>query len=155
MLTLDNNCIVIFGASGDLTQRMLIPALFKLYTLQKLSSSFAIIGVSRSPYDDQSFRDKLIENLALDDNVDQSSLDKFCEHIFYQAMDPEKIDQYTSLKQRIHCIEMKLKIQSNTLFYLATPPSLYSVIPKNLAAHSMNVEDDGWKRLVIEKTFWL
>lgn len=153
MLTLDNNCIVIFGASGDLTQRMLIPALYKLYTLQKLPASFAILGVSRSPYDDQSFRDKLIKNLASDDDADQTSLDKFCEHLFYQTMDPENTDEYTSLKQRIKSIEKQLTIQSNTLFYLATPPSLYSVIPQNLAAHGMNVEDEGWKRLVIEKPF--
>jgi len=135
MSTLDNNCIVIFGASGDLTQRMLIPALYKLYTLQKLSPSFAILGVSRSPYDDQSFRDKLIKNLASDDDADQASLSKFCEHLFYQTMDPENTDEYTSLKQRIKSIEKQLTIQSNTLFYLATPPSLYSVIPQNLAAH--------------------
>ena len=153
MLTLENNCIVIFGASGDLTQRMLIPALYKLYSHQKLSSSFAILGVSRSTYDDQSFRDKLIKDLASDDNVDLESLDKFCEHLFYQVMDPENKDEYTALKQRIQSIETELKIDSNTLFYLATPPSLYSVIPQNLAAQGLNVEDDGWKRLVIEKPF--
>ena len=116
MLTLENNCIVIFGASGDLTQRMLIPALYKLYSHQKLSSSFAILGVSRSTYDDQSFREKLIKNLASDDNADHELLDKFCEHLFYQVMDPENKEEYTALKKRIQTIETEFKIDSNTLF---------------------------------------
>lgn len=153
MLTLDNNCIVIFGASGDLTQRMLIPALFKLYMLKELPTSFAIIGVSRSDYSDQSFRDKLIKHIESAPDVDQAALNKFSKHLFYQAIDPAKVDQYAVLKERIESLETQLEIPSNTLYYLATPPSLYSVIPKNLAAHGMNKEDNGWKRLVIEKPF--
>ena len=153
MLVIDNSCIVIFGASGDLTQRMLIPALYNLYIHQKLPPSFAILGVSRTAYSDQAFREKLIENIKKDKNTDNKLLQEFCEHLFYQAIDTANVDDYTPLKKRITEINTALHLSNNTLFYLATPPSLYSIIPQHLAAVGLNDEKDGWKRLIVEKPF--
>lgn len=153
MQVIDNSCIVIFGASGDLTQRMLIPALYHLYIDQKLPQSFAILGVSRTVYNDQTFRSKLIKNITSDKNVNEELLNKFCEHLFYQAINTSDVNDYTLLKERITGINTALELKSNTLFYLATPPNLYSVIPQHLAAVGLNKETDGWKRLVVEKPF--
>lgn len=150
MLTIDNSCIVIFGASGDLTQRMLIPALYNLYLHRKLPHAFAILGVSRTVYSDQAFRDKFIKNIKDRDN---ESLFKFCDHLFYQAIDTADVDDYARLKKRLTDINTALHLPNNTLFYLATPPSLYSIIPQHLAAVGLNNERDGWKRLIVEKPF--
>jgi glucose-6-phosphate 1-dehydrogenase len=153
MSVIDNSCIVIFGASGDLTQRMLIPALYHLYIDRKLPQSFAILGVSRTVYNDQTFRSKLITNIKSDKNVNEELLNRFCEHLFYQAINTDDVNDYALLKKRLTRINADLALKNNTLFYLATPPGLYSVIPQHLAAVGLNEETDGWKRLVVEKPF--
>ena len=81
----DNNCIVIFGASGDLTHRKLIPALYDLYKIGRLSESFSVLGVSRTEMDDTQFRQKMREALIKNEKASGEILDKFCEHLYYQA----------------------------------------------------------------------
>lgn len=154
MVIPDSCCIVIFGASGDLTYRKLIPAFFNLYLYQQLPSEFSILGVGRSEYSDQSYREKLRLALLEEKVEDLSQLESFLDHVFYQAMDTAGVDDYAKLKQRLDELHASLPTAlRNTLYYLATPPSLYGVIPANLAAHGLNSEDDGWKRLIIEKPY--
>ncbi|GLS90712.1 glucose-6-phosphate 1-dehydrogenase [Psychromonas marina] len=153
MLAIDNSCIVIFGASGDLTQRMLMPALYKLFTQQKLPTAFVILGVSRSTYSDQAFRDKLINNIPASAVINKQLLADFCQRIFYQSIDTANVNDYAILKDRISKLNDTFKLENNALFYMATPPSLYSVIAQHLAAHHLNNEQKGWKRLVVEKPF--
>jgi len=154
MVIPDSSCIVIFGASGDLTYRKLIPALYHLYLYGQLPSDFAILGVSRTSYSDQQYRDKLKATLASSELGDAQKLDAFCRHLHYQQLDTADVDDYARLKQRLDQLHDSYPFaRRNTLYYLATPPSLYGVIPANLAAHGMNQEQDGWKRLIIEKPF--
>ncbi|MGV2988080.1 glucose-6-phosphate dehydrogenase [Vibrio sp. E150_011] len=154
MLIPENSSIVIFGASGDLTYRKLIPALYHLFASNQLPKSFAILGVSRTQYSDESYREKLKKSLQEMEKTEPESLDAFCEFLHYQAIDTSDTQDYAKLSTRLDDLADKYGFeQRNTLFYLATPPSLYSIIPASLAAHGLNDETEGWKRLIIEKPF--
>ncbi|MFA0088738.1 glucose-6-phosphate dehydrogenase [Vibrio sp. 10N.261.51.F12] len=154
MVIPENSSIVIFGASGDLTYRKLIPALYHLFASNQLPKSFAILGVSRTQYSDESYREKLKKSLQEMEKTEPESLDAFCEFLHYQAIDTSDTQDYAKLSTRLDDLADKYGFeQRNTLFYLATPPSLYSIIPASLAAHGLNDETEGWKRLIIEKPF--
>lgn len=154
MVIPENSCIVIFGASGDLTYRKLIPALYHLYEHHYLPESFAILGVSRTSYTDASFREKLIHNVMELEETDPERLKAFCEHIHYNAIDTSNEQDYQLLATRLNELQHQYHFDANNvLYYLATPPSLYSVIPRCLAAYDLNDESDGWKKVVVEKPF--
>lgn len=153
MVKPENNAIVIFGASGDLTHRKLIPAFYHLYANGLLPEDFAILGVSRTAYSDQDFREKLKISLSETEKVNDETLIKFCEHLYYQALNTSEVAEYALLKQRLGDLNDKHHTQGNTVYYLATPPSLYGVIPECLGAHGLNDETHGWKNLIVEKPF--
>lgn len=148
-----NNCIVIFGASGDLTHRKLIPALYNLYKIGRLSENFSVLGVSRTEMDDAQFREKMREALIQHEKASGEILEKFCEHLYYQAVNTSNAKDYGKLVPRLDELHDKYQTGGNTLYYLSTPPSLYGIIPECLAAHSLNTEEFGWKRLIVEKPF--
>ncbi len=87
MVIPENSSIVIFGASGDLTYRKLIPALYHLYASDQLPKSFAILGVSRTQYSDESYREKLKHSLQEMEKTEPEKLEAFCNHLHYQAID--------------------------------------------------------------------
>lgn len=153
MVKPENSSIVIFGASGDLTHRKLIPALYHLYENHQLADDFAILGVSRTEYSDHAFREKLQKFLVENEKVDETILMQFLQHVYYQAIDTKKCEDYALIKARLTELEKQHQTKGNVLFYLSTPPSLYGVIPDCLAQQGLNVEDNGWKRLVVEKPF--
>ncbi|MGF1724034.1 glucose-6-phosphate dehydrogenase [Photobacterium nomapromontoriensis] len=153
MVKPENNCIVIFGASGDLTHRKLIPAFYHLFANGLLSEEFAILGVSRTHFSDEEFQQKLKESLTANEKTDPQTLEAFCQRLHYQAIDTKDVNDYAKLKARLDDIEQIYQTNGNTTFYLATPPSLYSVIPECLAAYGLNSEACGWKRLIVEKPF--
>lgn len=140
--------IVIFGASGDLTKRKLVPAFFNLHQQDLLGHPFAILGVSRTKMSDKSFREKMKEFLPTDKPIDD-----FLSHLHYESIQTTKKDDYQILKLRIDTLSNKIGAPGNIVFYLSTPPSMYSIIPKYLANIGFNNEDNGFKRLIIEKPF--
>ena len=149
----DNNCIVIFGASGDLTHRKLIPALYNLYKIGRLSENFSVLGVARSDLNDETFREKMREALIHNEETTPDTLDAFCSHLYYQAVNTSNAQDYGKLVPRLDDLHDKYKTCGNTLYYMSTPPSLYGVIPECLAAHGLNTEEYGWKRIIVEKPF--
>ena len=149
----DNNCIVIFGASGDLTHRKLIPALYNLYKIGRLSENFSVLGVARSDLNDETFREKMREALINNEEITPDTLDAFCSHLYYQAVNTSDAQDYGKLVPRLDNLHDKYKTSGNTLYYMSTPPSLYGVIPECLAAHGLNTEEYGWKRIIVEKPF--
>ena len=149
----DNNCIVIFGASGDLTHRKLIPALYNLYKIGRLSENFSVLGVARSELNDETFREKMREALIRNEETTPETLDAFCSHLYYQAVNTSDAQDYGKLVPRLDDLHDKYKTCGNTLYYMSTPPSLYGVIPECLAAHGLNTEEYGWKRIIVEKPF--
>jgi glucose-6-phosphate 1-dehydrogenase len=141
-----NHILVIFGASGDLTRRKLIPALAELKKLGLLPDKFAVLGIGRTVYTDQSYREMISGNLKEKSDV--------VDMLYYQAMDPEKKEEYPTLAKRLGELTTQLDIDANYIFYLATPPSLYGIIPCILADMGLLSEDNGlWKRVIIEKPF--
>ena len=149
----DNNCIVIFGASGDLTHRKLIPALYNLYKIGRLSENFSVLGVARSGLNDETFREKMREALIHNEETTPETLDAFCSHLYYQAVNTSDAQDYGKLVPRLDALHDKYQTCGNTLYYMSTPPSLYGVIPECLAAHGLNTEEYGWKRIIVEKPF--
>lgn len=149
----DNNCIVIFGASGDLTHRKLIPALYNLYKIGRLSENFSVLGVARSDLNDETFCEKMREALIHNEETTPDTLDAFCSHLYYQAVNTSDAQDYGKLVPRLDDLHDKYQTCGNTLYYMSTPPSLYGVIPECLAAHGLNTEEYGWKRIIVEKPF--
>lgn len=149
----DNNCIVIFGASGDLTHRKLIPALYNLFKIGRLSEHFSVLGVARSELNDETFREKMREALINNEETTPETLDEFCSHLYYQAINTSDAADYGKLVPRLDELHDKYQTCGNTLYYMSTPPSLYGVIPECLAAHGLNTEEYGWKRIIVEKPF--
>jgi len=147
----DNSQLVIFGASGDLTARKLIPALVHLFVSEQLPERFFVLGVSRSEYSDEAFRSHLQTFLKNDPNVPSDTLKVFLERVHYLSIDTRNFDDYARLTHRLEVLSKQYGTSPNTLYYLATPPSLFDVIPKGLAQQGLNSEQDGWRRIVIEK----
>ena len=140
--------LVIFGASGDLTKRKLIPALFELYKQKMIPENFAVLGASRTELSDEEFRnraDEFIEN--------HESLDLFKSKLFYQSVQTENAKDLIPLKNRLEEISKSQGIEPNYIFYLSTPPSLYSVIPKHLFENDLSKSNHYFRRLIVEKPF--
>ncbi len=152
---MDPLIFVIFGASGDLTRRKLIPAVFDLHKGGHLPENFALLGVSRSKLSDDDFRNKaFLESGHIDlTQEDPEVVAEFAQKLFYQAIDTAVVDDYQKVKQRLDFLDGEFKTEGNVIFYLSTPPSLYELIPEFLSAHGMNQAENSWRRLVIEKPF--
>ncbi len=139
-----DHIFIIFGASGDLTKRKLIPAIYSLFVQNLLPENFALLGVSRTHLDDEAFRNNM--KLALQEFreiEDHTKEAEFLDKVYYQAINTEDVNDYRFLKKKIHDLRVKHEISGNAIYYLSTPPNLYGVIPKNLAAHKMNDESGG------------
>lgn len=148
----DSAVIVIFGASGDLTCRKLIPALFALRMQDFLPDDSVIIGTGRTDYDNISYRKKIAEGIRIyseSKELENSSIDDFLENVQYLRMNSEEEKDFLTLKKHISA---KTSI-ANFLFYLATPPDLFEPIACNLHKAGLLIQDKGFRRLVIEKPF--
>lgn len=143
--------IVIFGASGDLTSRKLIPALFSLFLEGQLPDTFYIVGCSRTSMDDEHFRHLLREKLT-EQGVDLDRWDTFAARLFYHPLSYEP-ESFAELGAFLHHRDEQFATQGNRLFDLAVPPQLYPVIAELLGQAGLATEDDGWARIVVEKPF--
>ncbi|MBC7473726.1 MAG: glucose-6-phosphate dehydrogenase [Candidatus Sericytochromatia bacterium] len=157
MKKIDNCKIIIFGASGDLTKRKLIPALFDLYCQGELPKEFSILGVSRTEYSDEEFRkhvDEGVKKYSERKENDPKLLEKFIKNIYYLAIDTAKADDYAKVKDKMSEISKESQ-KDNYIYYLSTPPKLYSFIAESLQKQGMTEQNDqtGWRRMIIEKPF--
>jgi glucose-6-phosphate 1-dehydrogenase len=150
MKTAQSHILVIFGASGDLTKRKLIPALFELYLQHMLPEKFAVLGVSRTALPDHVFREKMSAFLPSQESRDK---DKFLELLYYQEIETSSAGDYPKLKSRLESLSKELAIPANYIFYLSTPPQLYEAIPQFLAETRLNDASLGFRRVIIEKPF--
>ena len=151
-----NQALVIFGASGDLTYRKLIPAVFDLYMNDSLPEGYAVLGVSRSPFTDKQFREKMGEGIMLFahyKNADRKKIDDFLSRLYYLSIDTGKGEDYIHVKDKLSVLNKKLNLEHNYIFYLSTPPSLYTIIPKYLYGHGLTLQQKGFRRIIIEKPF--
>jgi glucose-6-phosphate 1-dehydrogenase len=152
----DPCCLVIFGASGDLTHRLLVPALYNLAVAGLLPDAFALIGVGRSNRSAEAFRNDLANSLPkfAAQKVQQSLLNKVLgcvAHVQGDANDPQT---YEKLGQTLARIERERPTKGNRLFYMATPPSAFALIGCHLGESGLAREQNGaWRRVIIEKPF--
>jgi len=149
----DFTSIVIFGASGDLTRRKLIPALYSLHVKEKLPRNISIVGYAKSPMSDEEFRDRVRvpDNHQVGcDNPEQQSLENFAKQVHYCQGSYTEESGFKQLNRRLLDIE---KNRANRMYYLATPPQFFTSIAGNLKAAKMMDEGTGWRRIVIEKPF--
>ena len=146
--------IVITGATGDLTRRKLIPALFNLGCKGRLPNSLSIVGFARSPYSDDQFRELLWQETQAfgEPPARQDEWETFAQRIFYVAGDISVPEHLSHLRQRLTELE-GVHEPANRLFYLSIAPTLYEAAIKNLAASGLTQEENGWRRVVIEKPF--
>ncbi len=149
--------LIIFGASGDLTARKLIPALYDLYLGGFLPENFAILGTSRSDLSDQDFREKVVtKSPYLKDRLEKGEkkrLEEFSGLLYYQDIGGDYAGDYGILKDRIEELDKNLGTNGNYIFYLSTPPDIYEIVAKNLSEQSLSDDSKGSKRLIVEKPF--
>ncbi|NLZ95337.1 MAG: glucose-6-phosphate dehydrogenase [Bacteroidales bacterium] len=154
--SVDNQVMVIFGASGDLTYRKLIPAIFDLNQNKLLPTNFAVLGVSRTAISDIDYREKMkkgIKTFSHYKDADDTDIELFLSKVFYLSMDTGDGKEYHILKKRLSEIDAEYKTDKNYIFYLSTPPHLYPKIPKYLYGQGLNLQRKGFRRIVIEKPF--
>ncbi len=153
----ENQMLVIFGASGDLTARKLIPAILNLAQGGHLPENFVVLGASRSEWTDEQFRKSVItESKHLRDDLKNNHkklITDFCERLFYHELGSNQDADYNPLKKRIDDLNETYKTDSNYIFYLSVPPSAHELISRNLHEQNLDDEKDGWKRLIVEKPF--
>jgi len=150
----DPGILVIFGASGDLTKRKLLPALFHLRQNKLLPDNFAIVGVARRPLGDEfaaDMRDGIIKFGGADAGDPQ--LDEFVKHISYFPLNFDDPQSYANLKTELDRIDKEKNIGGDRLFYLATAPEFFAGIVENLGAQGMATPEKGRAAVVIEKPF--
>jgi glucose-6-phosphate 1-dehydrogenase len=145
--------IIIFGATGDLTARKLVPALYRLSCKGRLPEGAKIVGVARAPLTDEAFRNKLADGIRTFATKDwqPESWAKFAQRIFYVAGDATKPEGLKALQTWLQHEEGSEGGQR--LYYLAVAPQLYPAIVTGLGKAGMNKENGGWRRLIIEKPF--
>lgn len=154
----NDQLLVIFGASGDLTGRKLLPALFELFIGDMLPEHFAILGAARTAFTDDEFRAeqrKHILEARGNKETNSADLDRFLQILFYLAFDSTKSAEYVKLKDRVRLLLQQENIPDRIMYYLATPPLMYELVPKYLQENGMNVaeSEDGWRRVIVEKPF--
>jgi glucose-6-phosphate 1-dehydrogenase len=151
----DSCVIVIFGASGDLTRRELLPSLFELYRKQLLPEAFAIIGVAPREWSDAEFRASMHKAVTEHCAGEVRGWDAFAERLSFVHGDAESAPDadYASLAAAAEGVRERFGIADNMLFHLAVPPAVFGTIAERLGESGLARSGHGWRRLVIEKPF--
>jgi glucose-6-phosphate 1-dehydrogenase len=151
----DSCILVIFGASGDLTKRKLLPSLYNLARKKLLPSNFALIGIALDKLDENAFRDLVRQDLT--EFAAAPAKCDFCDwllqRLYYLSGDFKDAQAYAELKDLLATLDQKHGTQGNYFYYLATLPQFFAEIVKQLGSVGLTDESQGWRRVVIEKPF--
>ncbi len=144
--------IVIFGATGDLTKRKLIPALFTLYRKNRLPEDFQIVGFSRTKWSSAEFRSQLLDGMQefAANTFDADLWEPFSQRLHYIFGTTTEAPAYAKLKKFLEKIE---KGDANRLYYLSVPPQVFPPIVQTLSSLGMTDEENSWRRVIVEKPF--
>lgn len=148
--------LVIFGASGDLTRRKIIPALYRLYKNRLLPEKFFVLGMSRTEMSTDRFREEMFSTLQKEfpNEVDHSSWEEFAIRLYYSPVDYVLPESYShAFKEMLPQLEKRHQTGGNRIFYLAIPPALYESVILNLRVTGFSGEGEGYTHVVIEKPF--
>jgi glucose-6-phosphate 1-dehydrogenase len=157
-VTTDPATIVIFGGSGDLSKRKLVPALFELDREKQLPPATAIVGYARTGESDQTYRAEMkaaVAEFARKKPVEEAEWNSFASRLFFFRGDLQIPKNYAGLKDRLDAIEKERGLPGNRLFYLAIPPSTIGIVVANLGQAGFVYRVDGgpWSRVIVEKPF--
>ncbi|MBU1564504.1 MAG: glucose-6-phosphate dehydrogenase, partial [Proteobacteria bacterium] len=150
---------VIFGASGDLTQRKLLPAVFSLFREKKVPEKFFVVGFARSPMDDNEFRLKAKDSIRQafkDGYIAESEIESFIMRCFYVAGSYDQDEGYIKLHKKIEALGKRFETDGNLVFHIATPPALYATIISFLGKNGLVKRHQNRKpfhRVIVEKPF--
>jgi len=148
--------LVIFGASGDLTKRKLVPALWSLFQGRVLPEPFVVIGVARREMSHEDFRRRMCMAVSEFARVQPPAAhvwERFASSFYYCPGDPADPALYQRLAALLRQLETDSETGGNRLFYCSTPPSLYPAIVTRMGASGLHRETKGWARIIIEKPF--
>lgn len=151
----DPAVMVIFGATGDLSGRKLLPALYNMAKQRSLPAGFAVIGAAMTEMSDDDFRktaSQKIHQFSRTQPIDDRVLDALLSNLFYVTVDFSKLDDFRTLGRKLQDLDATNHIPGNRIFYCATPPPTYSLIAVQLQAAGLNM-GDGFHRIVVEKPF--
>ncbi|MFH1342167.1 MAG: glucose-6-phosphate dehydrogenase [Pseudomonadota bacterium] len=149
-------CFVIFGATGDLTHRLVIPALYNLAATGLLPDQFCVVGITRKPMSNDALRDSLMKGLRefATRPVDDATAERLLDCVTCIAADPGEPASFDRMQKQLDELEAVRQTGGNRLFYLATPPDAFAPIARELGRTGMLSQQNGtWRRLVIEKPF--
>jgi glucose-6-phosphate 1-dehydrogenase len=150
--------VILFGASGDLAKRKVIPALYDLAIHDALGPRYALVGFARTPMTDESFRataSEAAKSISEVGPIDPKQWDGFAANLFYSPGDYNNPQAYAQLSKRLAEVESSKNLGGNRLFYLSTPPEVYPDIVEQLgrAGLSRSTSPNSWVRIIIEKPF--
>ncbi|MCC7406826.1 MAG: glucose-6-phosphate dehydrogenase [Phycisphaeraceae bacterium] len=156
--------LVIFGASGDLTQRKLIPSLYDLFQQGLLPEHFAVLGVSRTGMSDDDFRGRMHESVQKRARkFDQGQWDAFAKLLHYHPADPTNEADFSDISGRMSQVAIDHKTGDNALFYLSLAPQFYDAVISNIGSSGLVTEGKAWcsinrlvrpwQRIIVEKPF--
>jgi glucose-6-phosphate 1-dehydrogenase len=149
--------MVIFGASGDLTKRKLIPSLYNLAKSNLLSREFAVIGIARSEMSHEAFREKITSDMKefATSEIDPEIWDWLQSRLYYMAGGFTEDDTYQRLKTLLEQVDKEHGTHNNYFYYLATAPNFFGEVVKRLGTAGLAIEEEGkgWRRVIIEKPF--
>jgi glucose-6-phosphate 1-dehydrogenase len=153
----DPATLVIFGASGDLSRRKLLPALCHLQAEGCLPDRYAVVGVSRTPLTDESFRERILSELAgcPDSGSSVNPENPLVRSLYYQPGDADDPESYRRLRERLERLDRELDLPGNRIFYLAVAPELFPAIVEHLQRAGLvrGRQEKSWSRVIIEKPF--
>ena len=147
--------MVIFGATGDLSARKLLPALYNVAKQRLLPVGFAVVGAALDDLGDDAFRKhaaEVINKYSRTQPVDAQVLHSFLESLFYVKVDFSKLDDFKALKRKVDQLDQARQAGGNRVYYCATPPPTYETITEQLKASGLT-KSAGFHRIVIEKPF--
>jgi glucose-6-phosphate 1-dehydrogenase len=149
--------MVIFGATGDLTRRKLLPALYRLSQQLMVPSEFAILGTARQSFSDDEFRSAMkdaVTEFGNEDSLDESTWQSFAKRLFYLGGDFKDAELYQKLKTKLEEIDRDYDTQGNRLFYLATAPDFFGLVATQLGDAKIAMPGKkSWTRIIVEKPF--
>ena len=146
-------CMALFGASGDLAKRKLVPALFNLAKASLLPTHFAILGVAVDQLDEEQFRNQVSSFLPAEDRGTEA-WNWFQQRLYYQCGDFGDPRTYATVGSRLSQMDQQHSTEGNYLFYLATSPKFFASIIEQLGGTGLSGQDNGrWRRVIIEKPF--
>ena len=148
-------CLVIFGASGDLTRRKIMPALYRMERDKLIPEDFVVLGVARTEMSDRAFRELMRDELknVFPEDFDKAVWKKMSGRLFYTHVDYEQQASFRRLRRHLNDLEKKHHTLGNRILYLAVPPDVYEPIISNIGSAGLSEEGTGYTHIVIEKPF--